>query len=241
MKIEEIPNVKNLRGKTESDGKYKVYDESCKTDIVIHHSLTDEGDSASFARFHVRQQHWPGIAYHFVILKDGTIEWNHDLGVMSFHVGKANKKSIGICLVGDFRHYEPTQAQKRSLGRLHSALKMTLPNYERTRGHNEYPGYEWKACPCFDYRKVLEMKKQEADVKRYRIMTGVFQDAEDMILGKKALMECYDWTLYERADHTHFNPPFRIVTGTFITQEEAEKHAKRIEEQLGWTVYVIDA
>ncbi|QHE51102.1 peptidoglycan recognition family protein [Pontibacillus sp. HMF3514] len=241
MKIKEIPNVTDLRGKTESDGKYKVYDVTCKTDIAIHHSLTDEGDSASFARYHVRHQHWPGIAYHFVILKDGTIEWNHDLGVMSFHVGKANKQAIGICLVGDFRYYEPTRAQKRSLRRLHTVLKMEMVNYERTRGHNEFLGYEWKSCPCFDYRAVLEEKRQEADVKRFRLMTGIFQSAEELVNGKKALMERYSWTLYERADHTHFNPPFRIVTGTFITQEEAEKHAKDIEESLGWKVYVIDA
>ena len=30
-----------------------------------------------------------------------------------------------------------------------------LSNYKRTRGHNEFPGYSWKACPEFDYRAVI--------------------------------------------------------------------------------------
>lgn len=241
MEFKSLPNIRDLRRMTASNGKYQTFDVSEKTDLAIHHSLTDEGDSQSFARYHVNHNHWPGIAYHFVILKDGTIEWNHELGTMSYHVGDYNRQAIGICLVGDFRHYEPSAAQKRSLEHLHKALKQDLPNYERTRGHNEFPGYAWKACPSFDYRTVLSESKQEADVKRYRLMTGTFPNAEKLVEAKEKIHRLHSWTLYERADHTNYNPPYRIVTGTFIGREETERLAVKIRKQLGWVVYVLDA
>lgn len=153
--FQKLPKLVNLRGKTLHNGWYRVLDIKLKTDIAIHHSLTKQGSSAAFANHHVLVNKWPEVAYHFVILKDGTIEWNHDLGVLSYHVGNSNKFAVGICLVGDFRTEEPTEEQKKSLYLLNEALKKDLPNYKRTRGHDEFPGYSWKACPEFDYRAVI--------------------------------------------------------------------------------------
>lgn len=64
-------------------------------------------------------------------------------------------------MVGDFRTEEPTEAQKESLYLLHEALKKDMPNYKRTRGHNEFPGYAWKQCPVFDYKAVISRPKVE--------------------------------------------------------------------------------
>ncbi|MEF7565984.1 peptidoglycan recognition family protein [Bacillus infantis] len=153
--FEKLPNLVDLRGKTKSKGRYGTTSISKKTEGAVHHSLTKGGSSAAFANFHVDENGWPGVAYHFVILKNGVIEWNHNLNVISYHVGNSNSFTVGICLVGDFRTEEPTEAQKLSLYLLMEALKKDLPNYQRTRGHNEYPGYSWKACPEFDYRAVL--------------------------------------------------------------------------------------
>ncbi|MCD5325526.1 MULTISPECIES: peptidoglycan recognition protein family protein [Pontibacillus] len=241
MKIKSLPKLVDLRGKTARDGEYKRVALENKTEIAIHHSLTDEGDSEAFARYHVNTNQWPGIGYHFVILKDGTIEWNHDLDRISYHVGSANKRAVGICVVGDFRYYEPTPEQKKALKSLHEALKQEMTSYERTLGHNEFPGYEWKACPCFDYRAVLGHAKVEADVKRYRIMTGTFPSAEELTKGKQRVLSRFNWTIYERADHSNFNPPYRLVTGTFVSKEEADRYAAVLKEEFGWIIYVIDA
>ncbi|WYU49951.1 peptidoglycan-binding protein [Bacillus sp. FSL K6-0047] len=154
-----LPKLVDLRGKTKKKGNYLNDGVAAKTDIAIHHSLTTEGSSASFANFHVNEHGWPGVAYHFVIRKNGTIEWNHNLGVRSYHVGNSNRIAVGICLVGDFRKQKPTEAQKQSLSVLVAALKKDLPNYKRTRGHNEFPGYAWKLCPEFDYRAVINGTK----------------------------------------------------------------------------------
>ncbi|MCA1021767.1 N-acetylmuramoyl-L-alanine amidase [Halobacillus litoralis] len=154
--FESLDQLVNLRGKLPHDGWYNVYSEHYKTDIAIHHSLTDTGDSKAFAMYHVYTHEWPEIAYHFVILKDGTIEYNHQLGVLSYHVGNSNKQAVGICLVGDFRYSDPTSQQEKSLYELQQCLIRDLPNYQRTRGHDEFPGYAWKPCPEFDYESVIQ-------------------------------------------------------------------------------------
>lgn len=164
MKFEKLPKLVDLRGKTKRKGSYTDYGVACKTDIAIHHSLTKVGSSAAFANYHAGTLGWPGVAYHFVIKKDGTIEWNHNLGVKSYHVGNSNKFAVGICVVGDFRSEKPTEAQKDSLALLVAALKGDMPNYKRTRGHNEFPGYSWKACPVFDYRAVVNRAPEIAHV-----------------------------------------------------------------------------
>lgn len=166
--FEKVPKLVDIRGKTKSKGKYRNVPLTLKTDVAVHHSLTTGGNSAAFANYHVGEKGWPGVGYHFVILKDGTIEWNHNLTVWSYHVGNSNSFTVGICLVGDFRYSEPTDAQKLSLCLLNNALKKDLPSYKRTRGHNEFPSYSWKACPEFDYRAVISgnhKEKVQASVK----------------------------------------------------------------------------
>lgn len=162
--FQKLPQLTDLRGKTKRNGSYTDLGVNSKTDIAIHHSLTKQGSSSAFANYHVGTLGWPGVAYHFVILKDGTIEWNHNLGVRSYHVGNSNSFAVGICVVGDFRSEKPTDAQNASLSALVAALKKDMPRYARTRGHNEFPGYSWKACPEFDYRAVITKQVPVAPV-----------------------------------------------------------------------------
>ncbi len=250
--FEKLPNLQNLIGETVHDGWQPTNSDEAKTDIAIHHSLTDEGDSFSFARYHVGYwsngefigNGWPEIAYHFVILKDGTIQWNHTLDVISYHVGNSNEFAVGICLVGDFRYYEPTPEQKKSLFDLHECLKnKDMPNYNQTLGHNEFPGYAWKQCPEFDYEGVIndsEVTKPESE-ELYRIKTGTFQNAQQLANAKVKLLDDYNWAVYELATDLEFNPCYRLVTGTFEGKNVAEYSADKIRDEYGWMVYVVSA
>jgi hypothetical protein len=127
------------------------------TQIAIHHSLTKTGSAGSFARYHVRQNDWPGIGYHFVIEKDGTVKWCNDLTVKSYHIGRANNSAIGICLVGDFR---TEMLEDRQLSPLMKLLRFLLLEFslspEDVLGHNEFPDYSWKTCPCIDMQAVRD-------------------------------------------------------------------------------------
>ncbi|RSL29052.1 N-acetylmuramoyl-L-alanine amidase [Salibacterium salarium] len=182
--FEALPNVTNLRGKLPHDGWQPKNSKHDKTDIAIHHSLTTGGDAYSFSQYHVEENGWPEIAYHFVILKNGTIQYCHDLAVIGYHVGDSNSFAVGVCLVGDFRTEEPTDAQKQALRDLHDCLAGgDMPNYKRTRGHNEFPGYGWKECPEFDYESVLQDSAKEGE---YMELSGSRHDRQVAILEQLA-------------------------------------------------------
>lgn len=151
-----LPKYIDLRVNIRKNGEYARVPLAERTEIAIHHSLTSTGSAHSFANYHIDTHGWPGCAYAFVILKNGTIQHADDIDRMTHHVGNSNRFAVGVCLVGDFRTEQPTEAQKESLRHLHAKLVEVLPNYKRTRGHNEYPGYAWKDCPCFDYKAVIE-------------------------------------------------------------------------------------
>lgn len=83
--------------------------------IVLHHSGTETGTAENFARYHVNTRKWPGIAYHYVIYKDGTINQTNHLDTLSYHCKGKNSISVGICLVGDMDKENPTKAQMQAL------------------------------------------------------------------------------------------------------------------------------
>ena len=45
------------------------------------------------------------------------------------------------------------------------ALRKDLPNYQRTRGHNEFPGYAWKQCPLINYAGIIAAPVQTGATK----------------------------------------------------------------------------
>ncbi len=91
---------------------------------VIHHTavrpkrtdkLYTEQHIAAIARGHVRQG-WPGIGYHFCIDAEGRVYQVNKLTTVSYHVGRHNASSVGVCLLGRFDagYDEPTAKQLAS-------------------------------------------------------------------------------------------------------------------------------
>ncbi len=142
--------------------KFPVLNLKRKTTIAIHHSLTRQGlggsNAESYAKYHVDTLGWPSIGYSYVIEPDGTIKFCNDIELRTYHVGDHNNYAVGICLTGDFRYEKPTKAQEESLRNLVAALQKAYPHLKYIKGHNEFKGYEWKACPVFDYKAVLANK-----------------------------------------------------------------------------------
>lgn len=128
--------------------------------ILIHHSATDVGNAARFHKYH-KQIGWDGLGYHFVINNgkagpDGKVEvgyrWREQLTGSHCRVihrddNYWNKHTIGICLVGDFNKYPPTEAQYRSLTALVRFLqdRYNIPS-GKVMGHGDVPG-ETTECP----------------------------------------------------------------------------------------------
>ncbi len=96
--------------------------------IVIHHSATELGGAGRFDRAH-RDKGWAELGYHFVIgngtdTEDGEIEvgprWTEQThGAHCYTKDEYyNNHGIGICLVGNFDHHQPSYKQMQSLSLL---------------------------------------------------------------------------------------------------------------------------
>ena len=129
--------------------------------IVVHHSYTKKGNVKLFDNYHKNGHKWKGIGYDFVIGNgngsgDGKVEktFRWDKQIAGAHCGGtpnnwANEDGIGICLVGDFTRYRPTERQMASLVKLTRFLqkRYNIPK-SRVYGHRTTPGYKnGTECP----------------------------------------------------------------------------------------------
>jgi N-acetyl-anhydromuramyl-L-alanine amidase AmpD len=102
--------------------------------VILHHSATDHGSASTFDRMH-RAHGWDELGYHFVIgngteSSDGRIEvgsrWpKQKHGAHCKVVGhpEYNDVGVGVCLVGNFDHYAPSDAQVASCVRVVQFVK----------------------------------------------------------------------------------------------------------------------
>jgi len=95
--------------------------------IVVHHfggNITIE----EAAKLHISEpRNWPGIAYHFVIDKDGKVYQTNELATLSYHCRGNNTKSVGVALRGNYQEKLPTPEMLNSLGELLHDLQLKLP------------------------------------------------------------------------------------------------------------------
>ena len=132
--------------------------------IVIHHSATDSGSAKAFHKYHT-DNGWGGLCYHFVIgngngTPDGVVEtgfrWKEQIAGTHCTVNawEYNFFGIGICLVGNFEKYKPTEKQIETLLTLVTRLmkQHNIP-LNRVIGHKDVPydenksRFEATVCP----------------------------------------------------------------------------------------------
>ena len=128
--------------------------------VVIHHSASPNASVKGMDYYHrVERNMENGLAYHFVIgnghsMKDGEIaigrRWRAQLDGGHLASEALNRKSIGICMVGNFDAERPTRRQMESLRSLVEFLlarchlgadavrthQQINPIYTRCPGHN---------------------------------------------------------------------------------------------------------
>lgn len=123
-------------------------------EIIVHCSATPEGkdfDVNNIRDWHL-QRGFSDVGYHYVILRDGTIQQGRKENVIGANCTGHNSHSIGVCYIGgmDKDNKVPkdtrTPEQKESLLSLLQELKMKYPK-ARIHGHRDFAN---KACPSFD-------------------------------------------------------------------------------------------
>ena len=97
--------------------------------------------------------HWKGNGYHYVIRRDGTIEYGRPLTEPGAHCVGHNRYSIGICYEGgldnngvetDTRTPEQKATLRALLEKLHAQFPKAL-----IVGHRDL-AKDGRGCPCYD-------------------------------------------------------------------------------------------
>lgn len=126
------------------------------THLTVHCSSTKPSvfvDAKAIDRWH-KEKGWLKIGYHFVILRDGTVQTGRLETEVGAHVEGHNVGNLGICLVGGLRESDGaseanyTPAQWAALETLLAQLKAKYPAAD-VLGHRDFPNVH-KDCPCFD-------------------------------------------------------------------------------------------
>lgn len=128
--------------------------------IVIHASATradQDWGAAEIEQWH-RERGFRKIGYHFVIRRDGSVEYGRGLTEIGAHVKGYNNNSIGICQMGGIdaegnAENNFTEMQFDALAHILRFLKRYFPNADVV-GHRDLPGVQ-KECPCFDVNTWL--------------------------------------------------------------------------------------
>ncbi|CAH1153562.1 unnamed protein product [Phaedon cochleariae] len=101
--------------------------------VVVHHSETPACQTTEKCKQrikniqydHMTNRNWQDIGYNFLIGGDGNIYEGRGWGTHGSHVPKYNRRSIGICLIGDFTRNPPPSVQLTALNDLISCASDT--------------------------------------------------------------------------------------------------------------------
>lgn len=133
--------------------------------IIIHHSFTPDDDNkrewAAIRNYHVNELGWKDVGYHY-----GLEKWEGQVAICigrpEFNVGahtkemNMNRRSLGICVVGNYDEKPPEQAK---LDMLKTLCLKKMDEYgiipDNVLGHREvgeWVGLDWrkgefKTCP----------------------------------------------------------------------------------------------
>lgn len=132
--------------------------------IVIHCSCTrpsqnwtvDDVDHCH------RAKNYAMVGYHWVILKDGTIQQGRPEKYAGAHLKHYNEHAIGVCYIGGMdekgRYVDTrTPKQKAALWHLLKGLKESYPQ-AKICGHKDFPNVT-KKCPCFECSEYASLNK----------------------------------------------------------------------------------
>lgn len=145
-----IPIINNVVDQLEhsSTQNYSTRNLSEIDKIILHHTATSSGTPQAIAHHHVKctgsGRCWPGIGYHFVIEKDGTIYQTNYLETISYHTQGTNSTGISVCIVGNYDLEQPTAASIESLNKLNIYLRSVLGKNLPVDQHRDFAN---KSCP----------------------------------------------------------------------------------------------
>lgn len=132
------------------------------TKVFIHCSASDNpkhDDVAVMKKWHTSpdpndpSKPWSDVGYHFFIKKDGTLQPGRPLEKTPSAQGGHNTGTIAICVHG-LKKENFTTAQFQTLQMLCQEIDIAYGRQITFHGHCEVSA---KACPVFDYKRLLNL------------------------------------------------------------------------------------
>ena len=125
--------------------------------VFIHCSASDnpKHDNVATIRKWHKARGFNDIGYHFFIHKNGKISKGRDIEKTPAAQRGNNTNTIAICLHG-LQKENFTKAQFKAIKALSSDINNAYFKNVSFHGHREVSA---KACPVFDYKKVLKLDK----------------------------------------------------------------------------------
>lgn len=142
------------------------------TEIYCHHAATKKCSAEQIHSWH-KGFGWPGIGYHYLVRKDGSIERGRPEDTVGAHAAGHNSYSIGICFEGNFEIEEMPEAQKKAGKELIAYLKAKY-KIDKVLRHRDVNA---TACPGknFPFEEIASAL------------------AENNIVQYRAHLQTYDW------------------------------------------------
>lgn len=127
--------------------------------LAIHQSGgLDTQTPVDLANYHIQNNGWGGIGYHFIIDQDGIVYYVGDISTARANVADLNEAVIGICLIGNFSgNIEPTTEQLAGAHKLCEFLinypgLVNIKSWDKIVGHKELPNQQTD-CPGDNWDK----------------------------------------------------------------------------------------
>ena len=111
-------------------------------EMILHHAAAKNCTADDIHSWHLARG-WSGIAYHFLVRKDGSIYRGRPEDKIGGHTSGHNSYSIGICFEGDFEKEIMSDSQKKAGTELVAYLKNKY-KISKVVKHKEYGN---TACP----------------------------------------------------------------------------------------------
>ena len=77
-----------------------------KTDMIVIHCASTPASMdigvKEIKKWHIEDNKWDDIGYHYVIRRDGTLETGREEHRTGSHARQVNGTSLGVCLVGGY-------------------------------------------------------------------------------------------------------------------------------------------
>ncbi len=134
--------------------------------IAIHCSATPPTMDIGVEKikeWHVKDNGWDDVGYHFIITRDGTIEPARPEDMQGAHAPRVNDRSVAICLIGgsDVNGGWSNNFTDEQFVTLKALLLNLTKKYEIKKIIGHYQVDSRKECPSFKVPDWLEQNNLE--------------------------------------------------------------------------------